>query len=136
MKTKEKKPAFLKTFSEFTIAELRTMPVGHVFSLFLEEVSRTFSNAPKKQAQKRQQRAKKNAENPILTAEVKPAFKMPVMHAPQFHVNTTGFSEAMKRVFTIGPVKADGQNRKRAVGKTEKNGKTETVVFSKSSSVN
>jgi hypothetical protein len=132
MKARDKKPAFLKTFSEFTIAELRAMPLSEICSLFFREVTHTFGSKPKK----RSHRVKKNAKKPILIAKVKPTFKLPLVHAPQLHVNTTGFSEAMKRVFTIGPVKADADQPKQGTGKNDENEESETVVFSKSSSVN
>lgn len=135
MKTKAKKPAFLKTFSEFTIAELRAMPLRDIFSLFFREVTHTFNSQPSRKKTSRSHRVKKNVKQPILIAKVKPTFPMPVVRAPQFHVNTTGFSEAMKRVFTIGPVKTDADHEKQTV-KSEKDEKPETVVFSKSSSVN
>lgn len=83
--TKQNKPSFLKTFSEFTVDELRTMPVQRVLSLFLQEVKTTFTEEPTPRSAKKSTR-KKKAVQPIITAQIKPA---------------AGFTQAVKRVFAI-----------------------------------
>jgi hypothetical protein len=175
----DKKPAFLKTFSEFTTDELRRMPFLHVLSLFFQEVSTTFTSRRVEIKVTKGSVAKKNTEKSFLTAKKKtkaafsfpkltfpkvtlhlqlpkiripklhlkiptlpkpslrlrvpkishPHFKKPVLHKPNFKINTVGFTEAMKRVFTPGPVTLYEAGQKKTPG-VEKKNETETVVFS------
>src|SRR4051812_1555227 len=101
---KREKPAFLKTFSDFTIQELRVMPLKRLFSLFFQEVRTALSDGPAPKKAKSVKRAKKNTETLILTAKVtkRPTFSfhVPSVHSQQMQRQVTALSEAMKRVFT------------------------------------
>ena len=128
MKRREK-PEILKTFTEFTIEELRMMPMRRVLSLFSKEVRATFRGQSVRQAPKKKT-VKKNATEPILTASIKPSSHRLVLHAPRITFPTQGFQQAMKRVFTPGPIKMVNVGKEEA-GKQGKHQKKETVVFTK-----
>jgi hypothetical protein len=155
--TPAKKPAFLKTFSEFTIDELRKMPLSQVISLFFREVGFTFTERTRERKYKKPQDVKKNTETPLMVVRVKKSpsfplkmpviqkpslhlrvpkvnsptvrFKIPTVQKPDLHINTTEFNAAMKRVFTPGPVRTYEKGKKTAA-KKGKVAETETIVFS------
>lgn len=124
------KPVFLKTFAELTIDELRSMPLHRVFALFFREITSTVTDGSSKVKAKPKKSAtvKKKPDKPILTAKLKPS---------------PGFTEAMKRVFTPGPIANYEMKRKELLtksaektGEHQKNDKkhSETVVFPKQNS--
>jgi hypothetical protein len=80
-----KKPTFLKTFSEFTIDELRSMPLHRVLSLFARELRTTFTEGKRNTLKKT-----RNSKKKVLKL-----IPMKQRSLPR------GFIEAMKRVFVI-----------------------------------
>jgi hypothetical protein len=137
---KRKKPAFLKTFSEFTIQELRVMPVGRVISLFFQEVGNAIAQGPEPKKRTAEPRAKKNAEVTaapvIVTARIKKypsfSFRVPAVHPPHLQLKfpTASFHAAMKRVFIPNLTKRTGTPKKVNREKNgQKSAKQETVVF-------
>ena len=132
---KQKKPVFLKTFSECTIAELRAMPLGDVFSLFFREVTEMFHGDRVRKHHGRVKGAKKRDDEQISKTKhnsiPRLSIPFPKVQAPRLHLNLAGFTEAMKRVFTIGPVQEEPAPPRVKKPKTKKVKKSETVVFSK-----
>lgn len=103
-----KKPDFLKTFSDFTIAELRSMPVRDLMSLFVAEVKSTFSegkpvaSTPKTN---KKTRAKRGAKQKVT----KPTGRS--ISLPRLHFPTQSLSSAVKRIFTFRPVGTTGAQK-------------------------
>lgn len=109
------------------------MPLHQLFSLFFQEIGFTFTEREVVQKRKKSHKSKKNTEQPILTGSAKKlprlSLKTPQFHPPDFsHVRTSGFTKAMKRVFTPGPVKKNTEGKKPALI-DEKNAEQETIVF-------
>lgn len=100
------KPIFLKTFSELTIQELRSLPVSQILSLFFQEVTATFTTTPVVKVKKARP-AKKKVTKHILTARIKPPKVKPFasfrITLPYQKIQNIQVTELLKRIFVVEP---------------------------------
>lgn len=131
----KKKPAFLKTFSEFTIAELRAMPLRRVLTLFTTELQSTFTRPTDLPKPKTKQRGLKK------TKQIKSSRKVP-LSSPLKTLKRIISSRAVvppadentqkTLVQTIDVEQVNEQPKKEKRNKRKNDAFSETVVFSSS----